>query len=209
MADKKIYRPLLPIGKKTLIEDSIQKVRDAGFDQIYVVGAKEILAAIFQVLGENGIIYVEEEKHLGSAKTLSLLRNKIKNTFLFVASDHFFDIDLRAVEKYHLEHKGVVTLVTYSGSEHEWNKSSIVKLEGNKITEYSESPGKVKTHLTSILVGFAEPEIFDFIPKSDVTYSLQTGVFPQVAKEGKLIGYLFSGTWKNIHSAQDVKELKQ
>ncbi|RMF55446.1 hypothetical protein D6745_02140 [Candidatus Woesearchaeota archaeon] len=207
LTKKGIYRPLIRIKDKTLIEDIISKLRNSGFEQIFIIGSKKILAAIFQVIGETGIVYVEETKHLGTAKTLSLLRSKLRNTFLFVPCDHYFELDLRAIEKYHLENKGIVTLVVYSGVEHEWKKSSIVKLEGNRITEYVESPKYVKTHLTSILIGFAEPTVFGYIPKSDINYSLQKDLFVQLAKEGKLIGYIFSGKWKNVHSEDDAKEI--
>ena len=116
-------------------------------------------------------------------------------------------MDIKKLETYHKINKGVCTLTIYSGTQDEWKKSSIVTLEGNKITKYDENPkGKAQTHLTNIMVGIAEPEIFDLIPKTKLTYSLQEDVFPELAKDGKLVGYLFSGKWKNIDSIKDIKK---
>ena len=202
------YRPLIQVKGRPLIEHIIKKVKTGGFNDIIIVGSKEVLSSIYKEIGERSgdaiIEYVEERNHLGIAKTLQLAASKIKNTFLFVACDHYFELDLEDMELYHKKNKGVVTLSVYSGTKYAWDKSSIVELEGNSIKSYEENPKENKTFLTSILVGFAEPEIFDMIPKADISYSLQEDVFPLLAKQNQLIGYLFSGKWKNIHSKKDI-----
>jgi NDP-sugar pyrophosphorylase family protein len=201
---EKSYRPLAKIGGKPLIELIITKARKAGYENIIIIGSREVISEIYKVMGESGIEYIEEKKHLDTAKTLQLARSKIRSSFLFLPCDHYFEINLKEMELYHKNNKSVCTLAVYSGTEYEWKKSSIVKMEGNKIIEYSESPSYVETHLTSLLIGFAEPEIFDRIPSAEISYSLQKDVFPELARQGSLIGYLYSGKWKNIHSAKDV-----
>jgi len=203
----KTYRPLVKVNGKFLIEDIIEKAKKAGYNDIVIVGAKEILSEIFKNIGEEGIIYIEEKDHLGIAKTLQLAQSKIKSTFLFLPCDHYFNIDLKEMELYHRKNQSIATLTVYSGTKYAWNKSSIVELEGNKIKNYVEHPKENVTFLTSLLIGFAEPEIFDFIPKARIYYSLQEDVFPELAKKGYLVGYLFSGKWKNIHSKEDVEKL--
>ncbi len=205
--EEKTYRPLLKIRGKPLIQDIIDKLKRSGYNDILIVGSKEVLSEIYKNIGESGIVYVEEKLHLGTAKTLQLCQEKIKSTFLFVPCDHYFDIDLKEMEKYHKKNQGVSTLVVYSGTKNAWDKSSIVELEGNLIKSYIEHPKKKSSFLTSLLIGFAEPEIFDYIPKANLSYSLQEDVFPEIAKNNKLIGYLFSGEWNNIHSIEDVKEV--
>ena len=201
------YRPLIRLKNKTLIEDMIEKLKNNNFEQIYIIGSKEVLSEIFKVIGEKDIIYIEETEHLGTAKSLALLRDRLRSTFLFLPCDHYFELDLKAIELYHRKNKGIATLVTYSGTEHEWKKSSIVRLEGNLITRYEETPEYIATHLTSIMIGFAEPDIFNYIPKSNISFSLQKDVFPKLAEENMLVGYLFSGIWKNIHSKKDAEDI--
>ncbi len=201
------YRPLIKIKGKHLIEHIIESAQKAGYSDIIVVGSKEVLSEIYKALGDSDIDYVEEKKHLGIAKTLSHAVSKVKGTFLFVPCDHYFEIDLRSMEEYHRKNKGIVTLAVYSGTKYSWGHSSIVELEGNNITEYKEKPKDRTSYLTSVMIGFAEPEIFDFIPKADLTYSLQEDVFPELAKKRKLIGYLFSSKWKNVHDVKDADGL--
>ncbi len=206
------YRPLAKINGKPLISDIIAKVKKINYSEILIIGSKEVLSAIYNEIGDGKelgvkIEYLEEKEHLGSGKTLSLAKAYIKNTFLFLPCDHYFEISLDEVEEYHKRNKGTATLVIYSGTEHEWKKSSIVSLEGNHITKYIEKPKYIETHLTSLLIGFAEPEIFSFVPEGKITWSLQENIFSELAKKRKLVGYLYSGNWRNIHSKKDVEEL--
>ncbi len=210
----KAYRPLVRIGGKSLIQDIIEKAKKAGYPDILIMGSKEVLSSIYNELGDGKLIgvsieYLEEKEHLGSAKTLSLARNYIKGTFLFLPCDHYFEMDLLEVEAYHKRNKGIATLVTYSGTAHEWKKSSIVSLEGNIIVKYVEKPKYVDTHLTSLMIGFAEPEIFNSVPEGKITWSLQENIFSELARKKRLVGYLYSGRWKNIHSEADVEELEK
>ncbi len=208
----KCYRPLANIKGKPLIQDITEKAKKAGYEELLIIGSKEVLSAIYNAIGDGkaygaAIEYLEEKEQLGSGKTLSLAKAYIKNTFLFLPCDHYFEINLDEVEDYHKKNKGTATLVIYSGTAHEWKKSSIVSLEGNHITKYIEKPKYVETHLTSILIGFAEPDIFSFIPEGKITWSLQENIFAELAKKKKLIGYIYSGNWRNIHSKKDIDEL--
>jgi NDP-sugar pyrophosphorylase family protein len=201
------FRPLVKIKGKHLIQIIIERVRKAGYEHILIIGSKEVLSEIYKVLGEGGIEYIEEKVHLNTAKTLQLAKSRIKSTFLFVPCDHYFEIDLKEMELYHKHNNIPCTLAVYSGTEYEWTKTSIVKMEGNKIVEYIANPEHVDTHLTSLMIGFAQPEIFDIIPSAEISYSLQKDVFPELAKQGKLVGYIYPGKWKNIHSKKDAEEL--
>ena len=205
------YRPLLDIGGETLIENIISKVKRAGYSDIIIVGAKEVLSEIYKQIGEGKNIvveYIEEKTHLGSANTLLLAKPKIKNTFLFLPCDHYFEVNLSAMERYHKHQGGIGTLAVYSGTEYRWSKSSIVDLNGNLIKNYEEKPKRNKTFLTALLMGFLEPEVFNIIPTTELSYSLQEDVFPELAKRDQLYGYLYSGVWKNIHTEKDALEIR-
>ena len=92
------YRPLVKLKDKTLIDILIAKVRKAGYDDIIIIGSKQVLSEIFKELGETGITYIEEKKHLNTAKTLQLAKDMIKTSFLFIPCDHYFEIDLKEME---------------------------------------------------------------------------------------------------------------
>ena len=207
----KAYRPLANIGKKRLIEDILLKCKSVGFDGIVIAGFSKILEELQKVMGDGGkygvkINYVEEKKELGSAKTLELAKKYLKNDFLFLPCDHWFDFDLTKLQDFHLSQNGTVTLGIHSRTSFDWSKGVVV-LDGSKITDFEESPKNPKTHLTSVFTGFMKMEIFNYIPPGNVFCSLQEDVFPKLAAEGKLIGYSVPGNWVNVHSKEDIEKI--
>lgn len=207
----KTYRPLVNVGKRKLIEDIIIKCKGAGFGKIIIVGSSTIISELTEALG-NGkkyyveINYVEEKKELGSAKTLELAKKYLKTDFLFLPCDHWFDFDLKKLQNFHFAQSGTVTLGIHTRTSFDWSKGVVV-LEGNKITDFEESPKEPKTHLTSVFTGIMKMGIFDYIPNGEVFCSLQQDVFPRLAAEGKLVGYPVPGDWVNVHSKEDIEKI--
>jgi len=206
-----VYRPLVKIDKETLIESNILKCREAGFTNIVIVGSSIIISKIYEVLGDGkkydvNIIYVEETKSLGSAKTLELAKNYLKGDILFLPCDHYFDFDLKKLYKFHLSQNGIVTLGIHARTSFDW-KMGVVVMDGYKIINHEETPKKPKTHLVSVFIGFIKSDIFNFIPPGEVYWSLQEHLFPKLAKEGKLIGYPIAENWVNIHTKKDVEKV--
>jgi NDP-sugar pyrophosphorylase family protein len=84
----------------------------------------------------------------------------------------------------------------------------VVEMAGDQIIGYEEKPKNPKTFLTSAFISICDPKIFDYIPKGNVKWVLQTDIFPRLVKEKKLYGCLISGTAVNIHSAKDLDKIK-
>jgi len=207
----KTYRPLVNIGKRKLIEDIIFKCREAGFVKILIIGFSSLIAKLYEILGNGekygvNILYIEETKELGSAKTLELVKKHIKTDFLFLPCDHWFDFDLKKLYDFHMKHNGIVTLGIHARTSFDW-KTSIVVLDGYKIIDYEEHPKAPKTHLISVFIGFMKNDIFNYIPPGEVSWSLQENLFPRLAKEEKLVGYPIAGNWVNIHKKEDIEKV--
>lgn len=206
------YRPLVNIGNKKLIEDIILKCREAGFANILIIGFSNLIAKLYETLGNGekydvNVTYIEENKELGSAKTLELAKKYLKTDFLFLPCDHWFDFDLKKLYEFHLNYNGVVTLAIHTRTSFDW-KTSIVEMDGFKIVNYEEFPKKPKTHLISIFMGFMKSDVFNYIPPGDVSWSLQENLFPKLASEGRLVGYPIVGNWVNVHTKADVEKVK-
>jgi NDP-sugar pyrophosphorylase family protein len=207
--DAKKYRPLIHIKGKPLLAHSIDKLREAGFSEILVVGSQKLNSAIFSMFGNGessgiAIKYVEEKQHEGSAHTLSLARQHVSGTFLFLPCDHYFDFDLSTVLKFHQRQDNPATLAIYYGTGFEWTKSSLVMVDGSLITRYWEKPTKPESHLVATMTGFAEPELFTLMePRGSLDAQ-----FAKLSKAGKLSGCLVSGNFANIHSKKDADLVK-
>jgi NDP-sugar pyrophosphorylase family protein len=81
-------------------------------------------------------------------------------------------------------------------------------MEGSRITMHTERPEHPTTHLIKTMISIMSPEIFEFIPTGSVHYTLEHQVIPELIKERQCLGYLVSGDWFNIHSSEDLRQLK-
>lgn len=212
------YSPLVQINGRTLIEDTILKCARSGINDIIIIGFKEINTQLFNVMSNGealgvSIKYVEEKKPLGVAKSIEAARTHLKTDFLMIPGDCYLNFDLLKLHKFHLLHGGIATLAIYSRTdfyypEHEFWRG-IVEMTGANIEVYEEMQEKAKTHLLSTLIGYFSPEIFNYIPAGDIPCSLQEEVFPKLAEEHQLYGFLFRGDWVNVHRQEDVELVRK
>lgn len=208
-----VYRPMISLGKSTLIEHIITKCREAGFTNIVIVGFAPIISKIYEVVGNGekynvGVVFIEETKELGTAKTLELAKKYLTHDFLFLPCDSFFNFELGRLWQFHNLQKGVITMGVHTRTNYEWEKG-IVEMDGYNITSYEENPKVPKTKLSGMFIGFMKPEVFNIIPPGEVYWSLQEHVFPKLAAEGKLIGYPMAGDWVNLHGKKDIDNLSK
>ncbi len=207
-----VFKPLLKIRGKPLIVHNIEQLKSAGFRKIYFVAGGSLIGECFKVVGNGSsfgveINYIEEKKALGNAKTLQLAENYLKSPFLVLPIDNYFDFDLSSLSRTHSMHDAVVTLAVQSTRE-SLSDLGVVEMAGDQIIGYEEKPKNPKTFLTSAFISMCSPKIFDYIPKGNVKWTLQTEIFPRLVKERKLYGCMVSGTAVNIHSEKDLDKIK-
>ena len=203
------YVPGIQIKGLPLIERQIKKLRENNFREIFVVARKKILEVIFGIMKEGAhygvhINYIEEEiNSRGSAETLKILRNRIKDTFLIFFGDIVFDeIRINDLWHSHLKNPNMATLnlITY--------KNPLVKgevlFEGDKIIEFQEKPRKQineNSYLVFSPIFVCEPELMQY-----PGISLQEDIFPKLAKKNLLNGYVSSAIETHIHNKKDVEK---
>ena len=207
--EAKAYRPLMHVKGRPLIVDTLLKLRTSGISEAIILGSHELNAAIFNEVGNGSSLgipvkYVEERDHHGSANTLWLARDYVKGTFLFLPCDHYFDFDLNTIMDFHRKQESLITLAVYYGTDFEWTKTSLVRMDGPLITEYWERPAKPQSHLIATVIGFAEPELFSLLDSKGPLDSQ----FSKLSRQRKLSGCLVSGNFVNVHSKKDASLLK-
>ena len=206
-----IFRPLVRIRGKCLIEHNLEVLRKAGFRKILFIGSNELIGDCFRLLGNGSghqvsIDYIEERKSLGNAKTLQLAEESLAAPFLVLPVDNYFDFDLNHLARVHASNHGLATIAVQAGRESVTNQG-VVEMAGDLIVGYEERPSRPKTFLTSTFIGMYDPGVFELIPKGNVRWVLQTNLFRSLISEGKLYGCILPGTYFNVHSADDVRRI--
>jgi dTDP-glucose pyrophosphorylase/CBS domain-containing protein len=110
-----IPKPLLPIGEKTILENIMDRFITAGCNRFYLsVNYKaEMIQHYFSTLKNQPyqIEYFQEEKPLGTAGSLYLIKNKLNSTFFVSNCDIIIKQDLLELYNYHINNRNKITIV--------------------------------------------------------------------------------------------------
>jgi len=111
---KIIPKALIPIGDIPIVERIINKFLEFEFNNFYITinDKKEIIKAYFNQELSYNISFLEEEKPLGTAGSLSLLNNSIVNTFFVSNCDILVDANYSKILEYHKNHNNKITVIT-------------------------------------------------------------------------------------------------
>ncbi len=107
-------KPLIPIGDKTIIELIMGKFKEYGVKEFFisVYHKARMIKSYFEEQGSDTLLhYIEEQKPLGTAGALKLLKNKIQGTFLVTNCDVIINTDYAELVKFHQQHSYGLTLV--------------------------------------------------------------------------------------------------
>jgi len=111
---KILPKPLIPIGKRTVLEVVIDKFREYGIDK-YVISlfhkAKLIKAYFDELNPPYKIEYLEEEKPLGTAGVLSQLQGSIKDSLFLTNCDTIINCDYKDLAEFHGKNNYDITIV--------------------------------------------------------------------------------------------------
>lgn len=197
-----VFKPLVQTGGKTVIELMLERFRKNKFNDVIIVGRKNVLSEIFKKIGDGSeygmnVRFVEEKEEkpitpLDTARTLKLLKNKLKKSFLCINCDVIFNYDLESVWNFHLKNNYIATILMKTTETP--GKYSVVELEGNKIIRFVEKPKKADSYLVYTGIFISGPEIF-----SQTGNSLEYEIFPKLAENGLLSGYVCSGKSEHVH----------
>ena len=107
-------KPLIPVGDMPIIEHIMQRYEEAGcFDFSIIVNyKKQLIKSYFSEIDRKyNIHWVVENEPLGTGGGLSLLRNKIKDTFFFISCDNLLLADYEDIIRFHKKNKNDITMI--------------------------------------------------------------------------------------------------
>lgn len=204
-------KALIDVQGKTIVEHvlALLKKYDVS-DVILSVGyLKDKIKDYFGDGSKFGmkISYIEEIEPLGTAGPMNLLPEKITETFIVGNGDELKEIDISDMLKFHNQHGGWATLALTRVEDP--SLYGVARMQGDKILEFVEKPSKAEAPSNLINAGFyvLEPQVLDLIPQGKAMFEYD--VFPQLAREGKLFGYEFSGQWFDTGNLERLEKARQ
>lgn len=107
-------KPLIPIGEKTIIEHIFDRFSDNGCNTFHIsVNYKSDLIEYY-LQSQNlpyQLTFFKENKPMGTAGSLSLLKDKIEGTFFVSNCDILIEQDYSEILEYHNDNKNDITIV--------------------------------------------------------------------------------------------------
>ena len=192
-------KPLIPIGEQTMLEDIMDRFVDCGCRDFYV--SVNYKADIIRRYMDNlckpqyHITYFQEDKPLGTAGSLHLLKDKINDTFFVSNCDIIIDEDYGEILKYHRENHNEITVVAAIKNMAIPYGALETKEEGllSDIKEKPEYTFKINTGMYIL-----EPHLINEIPK-DEFYHI-TFLIEKLMKEGRRVGVypINEGSWTDV-----------
>ncbi len=212
---KVIPKPLFPIGDKPIIEVIMNSFHNYGIDKFYVsVNYKaDMIRAYFaeQVLPYK-IEYIQEDRPLGTAGSLFILKKRLKGTLFIINCDTLIKANLLDILNYHKKQGNEMTLVCAMKDHH--IPYGIVHVEdGGHLKEFQEKPQfnfLVNTGAyiveTGLLQGLPDNSFYHFTHWIEELRSdgARIGVYP-VSEQA----WFDMGQWeeykKNLSLIEDIK----
>ncbi len=161
---KILPKPLIPIGDKPVIELIMESFNNYGFHNFtYTLNyKKEYLKLFFR---ENNFPYtidwVEEDGFMGTAGSLSLLDDKVNDTFFVANCDSLLEVDYADVLKWHNEHNASITIL--GGHNEVKIPFGVLELSNGRLEKITEKPAHDVIINTGVYV--IEPHVINYLPK--------------------------------------------
>lgn len=198
-------KPLIPIGEKTIIEEIFERFGNHGCNEFYVsVNYKSDLIEYYlrnQQLPYK-LNFFKEEKPMGTAGSLSLLKDSIDRTFFINNCDILIEQDYSEILEFHRQNKNEITIVAalknypipYGVIETGDNGSLL------NIQEKPEFTFKINSGMYIL-----EPHLLSEIPVNEFYYITQ--LINKIKERKGSIGVfpVSVGSWKDIGSWEELK----
>jgi NDP-sugar pyrophosphorylase family protein len=209
-----IPKPLLPITEKPILEIILKNFRKFGITEVIIsVGYQGELIKAFCADGARfglSVKYVDEEKPLGTAGPLSLMRDCFTDgeKFILMNGDIFTQLNFSKMIDYHNKGEYCIT-IGYRTYEHKL-PFGVLELEGTKLCGIVEKPSTTFNVSAGIYV--LDASIIDFIP--DNTFFTMPDLANKLLEEKRRIGaYRIEEYWLGIenigHFNEAIKELNK
>ena len=203
---EKVPKPLLPVGGKPMLETIIHTFKEYGFtDFIISVNYKSDMIKSYFGDGEAfdvTIEYIDEDKRMGTAGSLTLMEEKLTAPFFVVNADLLTNINYNFMLQYHLAQGADATMGT---RQYEMQVPyGVIHTRNQQILDIEEKP--VSKYIVSGGIYILDPNVLSMIPK-DSFYDMPTLLENLIQKKKKILSFSIRERdyWKDIGCISDYE----
>ena len=191
-------KPLIPIGNKTIVEQIFQRFHQHGCTNFYI--SVNFKAELIEYYLKNQKLpyqleYFKEDKPLGTAGSLSMLKGKINETFFMSNCDIIIDQDYSELLDFHRTNKNEITIIA-ALKHYPIPYGTIKSCEDGKLVKITEKP-ELTFKINSGMYIF-EPHLLEEIPENQ--FLNVTQLIVDVQQRGGNLGVypVSEKSWRDI-----------
>lgn len=204
-----IPKPLVPLGEKAIIQIIIEQFLNYGCNTFYIsIGYKGEM--IQQYLDELNlpcnIHYFKEDKPLGTAGSLSIIKDKLRSNFIISNCDILINQDYEEVLKYHIDAQNQLTAIAALKSM-EIPYGVLETTDNGQLTKMVEKPSF--NFQVNAGVYFVNNEALDLMPNNEF-YNI-TDLMSELMNENKKVGVfpVSEGSWFDIGEWKEYQKTQE
>lgn len=191
-------KPLFPYDQRTIIEEIIDRFINHGCSEFYISAyyKADILKYYLNHLKLECILkYIHEKKPLGTAGSLSMLKDRLSGTFIVTNCDILIQQDYSEILDYHRENKNAITIV--ATLKHFPIPYGILETKSNGLLATLQEKPELTFKINSGMY-ILESAVLKEIPKN--TFYHITQLIKKVHAQGNNVGVfpVSEGSWKDI-----------
>jgi len=207
---------LFPIVNKPLLQWTFERLTRNNIDEAIMAVNYQTEVAIRQHrIPRHGlhVTYSRDplRKPLGTGGPIKKAEKRIghDSPFLVLNGDIFADVNYTEILRLHQKKNAVATIALHQVEDP--SRYGVAELaKDSRIKRFIEKAPQedVPSNLINAGVYVLSPEVFKHIPKGRAV-SIEYEVFPKLAEEGVLYGYVYDGLWRDIGKPEDYLEINR
>ena len=202
---KNTPKPMLKVGNKPILETIILNFKKYGFTDI-ILGVSYKSEIIENYFGDGSnfgvsIKYIHEEKRMGTAGALSLIRDELNEPFFVMNGDLLTNINFEHMMDYHIQNSSTATMGV---REYDFQiPYGVVHVDGINIKSIEEKP--VHNFYVSGGVYVLNPDSLRYIPQNE--YFDMPTLFENIIANGKKsISFPIREYWLDIGRIEEFEK---
>ena len=156
---------LLPVGNKPMIYYPIERLLDAGIDEILIVTGTDHMGDVVNLLGSGKdfgcrFTYKVQDEAGGIAQALGLAENFAGgDSMVVILGDNIFDFSLKASIQSFSGHGALILIKEVDDP----SRYGVAELNGDRIISIQEKPANPKTNYCVTGIYVYDSNVFDYI----------------------------------------------
>lgn len=200
-----IPKPMLHVGNKPILETIIENFAKYGYRDI-ILSVSYKSHVIEEHFGDGStfgvkIDYIHEAKRMGTAGALSLISDKLSESFFVMNADLLTNVNFEHLHEYHESHNALATMAV---REYDFQVPyGVVNIVDSLITSIEEKP----THKFYVSAGIymLNPQSLEFIP-NDELFDMPSLFESLIAKGKKTMSFPIREYWLDIGRMSDYEK---